>query len=460
MSSPVYQSLNPYTEEIFQQYSVTSPIEIHGFLQTLSHSQQQWSTVLLDEKQSLLGNLKTALLEKKETLAELISLEMGKPLNQSRAEIEKCTTLCEYYTTIQPSVFEEEHTIDDTKTIISYKPIGVILLIMPWNFPLWQVLRCAIPALLMGNTILLKHAPNVPRCSLFIEKLFTEVISKSSIDLPIFKSCFVSNETVAELISSPIIQGVSLTGSTNAGKIVASLCGKAVKKCVLELGGSDAYILLEDAELTRAIDACVTSRLLNTGQSCISAKRFIVHKRLVSAFIEGMKSAFEKKTYGDPMKSFDLGTIARKDLRDGLHSQVQRAITSGAECILGGFIPVEKGFFYPPTILTNVSPSTSSFDEELFGPVAQIIEVENDKHALELANNSSFGLGGAIFSRDEEYAQNLALNYFHTGSIAINDFLRSDARLPFGGIKESGFGREMGIQGLREFSNCKTIRFA
>lgn len=460
MSSQIYQSLNPYTEEVFQQYSLTSSNEVHDFIQILSHSQKQWSTVSLDAKQSLFVNLKKALLKKKETLAELITKEMGKPLNQSRAEIEKCTTLCDYYSSIQSSIFEEEHTIDETKTIISYKPLGVILLIMPWNFPLWQVLRCAIPALLMGNTILLKHAPNVPGCSLFIEKLFSEALSKSSVDLPILKSCFVSNETVAKLISSPIIQGVSLTGSTNAGKMVASLCGKAVKKCVLELGGSDAYILLEDAELSRAIDACVTSRLLNTGQSCISAKRFIVHKRLVSTFTEGMKDAFEKKTFGDPMHSFDLGTIARKDLRNGLHSQVQRAITSGAQCILGGFIPEEKGFFYPPSILTNVSPSTSSFDEELFGPVAQIIEAENDKHALELANNSSFGLGGAIFSRDEEYAQNLALNYFHTGSVAINDFLRSDARLPFGGIKESGFGREMGIQGLREFSNCKTIRFS
>lgn len=460
MSSQIYQSLNPYTEEVFQQYSLTSSNEVHDFIQILSHSQKQWSTVSLDAKQSLFVNLKKALLKKKETLAELITKEMGKPLNQSRAEIEKCTTLCDYYSSIQSSIFEEEHTIDETKTIISYKPLGVILLIMPWNFPLWQVLRCAIPALLMGNTILLKHAPNVPGCSLFIEKLFSEALSKSSVDLPILKSCFVSNETVAKLISSPIIQGVSLTGSTNAGKMVASLCGKAVKKCVLELGGSDAYILLEDAELSRAIDACVTSRLLNTGQSCISAKRFIVHKRLVSTFAEGMKDAFEKKTFGDPMHSFDLGTIARKDLRNGLHSQVQRAITSGAKCILGGFIPEEKGFFYPPSILTNVSPSTSSFDEELFGPVAQIIEAENDKHALELANNSSFGLGGAIFSRDEEYAQNLALNYFHTGSVAINDFLRSDARLPFGGIKESGFGREMGIQGLREFSNCKTIRFS
>ncbi len=460
MSSQIYQSLNPYTEEVFQQYSLTSSNEVHDFIQILSHSQKQWSTVSLDAKQSLFVNLKKALLKKKETLAELITKEMGKPLNQSRAEIEKCTTLCDYYSSIQSSIFEEEHTIDETKTIISYKPLGVILLIMPWNFPLWQVLRCAIPALLMGNTILLKHAPNVPGCSLFIEKLFSKALSKSSVDLPILKSCFVSNETVAKLISSPIIQGVSLTGSTNAGKMVASLCGKAVKKCVLELGGSDAYILLEDAELSRAIDACVTSRLLNTGQSCISAKRFIVHKRLVSTFTEGMKDAFEKKTFGDPMHSFDLGTIARKDLRNGLHLQVQRAITSGAKCILGGFIPEEKGFFYPPSILTNVSPSTSSFDEELFGPVAQIIEAENDKHALELANNSSFGLGGAIFSRDEEYAQNLALNYFHTGSVAINDFLRSDARLPFGGIKESGFGREMGIQGLREFSNCKTIRFS
>jgi len=460
MSSSFYQSLNPFTEEIFQEYTFTSNDEVQRTLQQLSHSQKQWSLVSLLEKQASLRLLKQELLKNKETLAELITNEMGKPLNQSRAEIEKCTTLCDFYAGIQSSVFEEELTIDDTKTIISYKPIGVILLIMPWNFPLWQVLRCAIPAILMGNTVLLKHAPNVPGCSLFIENLFTEAFSTSIIEYPIFKSCFVSNETVAELITSPIIQGVSLTGSTNAGKIVASLCGKAVKKCVLELGGSDAYILLEDAELSRAIDACVTSRLLNTGQSCISAKRFIVHKRLARDFTDGMKEAFEKKTYGDPMKSFDLGTIARKDLRDGLHSQVQRAVETGATCLLGGYIPKEKGYFYPPTILTDITPTTSSFDEELFGPVAQIIVAETDEHAIELANSTSYGLGGAIFSRDEEYAHNIALNFFHTGSVAINDFLRSDARLPFGGIKESGFGREMGIQGLREFSNCKTIRFS
>ena len=460
MSSQLYQSLNPFTEEVFEEFALTSDDKLQNSLQQLSFSQKQWSTVSLAKKQLALAQLKIELIENIETLAELITKEMGKPLSQSRAEIEKCTTLCDYYYNIQPSVFEEVQYIDDAKTIISYKPLGIILLIMPWNFPLWQVLRCAIPALLMGNAILLKHAPNVPGCSLFIEKIFTKAFSHFSIDYPLLKSCFVSNETAAELIDSPIIQGVSLTGSTNAGKIVASLCGKAVKKCVLELGGSDAYILLEDAELSKAIDACVTSRLLNTGQSCISAKRFIVHRRLLNDFTEGMRASFEKKTFGDPMLSFDLGTIARKDLRDGLHSQVIRAIETGAKCIIGGYIPEQKGFFYPPTIVTNVTPKTSSFLEELFGPVAQIISAENDEDALELANNSSFGLGGAIFSRDEEYAQNIALNYFQTGSVAINDFLRSDARLPFGGIKESGFGREMGIQGLREFSNCKTIRFS
>lgn len=460
MSSIFYQSLNPFTEEIFQEYTLSSNEEVQDTLQQLSHSQKQWSLISLQEKQASLNLLKQELLKNKETLAELITNEMGKPLQQSKTEIDKCTTLCDYYGNIQSSVFEEEQYIDDVKTIISFKPLGVILLIMPWNFPLWQVLRCAIPALLMGNTILLKHAPNVPGCSLFIEKLFKRSFATQNLETPVLKSCFVTNQTVSELISSPIIQGVSLTGSTNAGKIVASLCGKAVKKSVLELGGSDAYILLEDAELSRAIDACVTSRLINTGQSCISAKRFIVHKRILRDFTNGMKQAFEKKTFGDPMQSFDLGTIARKDLRDGLHAQVQRAVETGATCLLGGYIPKENGYFYPPTILTDITPTTSSFDEELFGPVAQIIVAETDEHAIELANSSSYGLGGAIFSRDEEYAQNIALNFFHTGSVAINDFLRSDARLPFGGIKESGFGREMGIQGLREFSNCKTIRFS
>lgn len=460
MNTVTYQSINPFTEEVVQTYERTSHSELQTIVENLSNSQKPWSKVPLQEKQQCLLVLKQVLLEKKQKLAELITIEMGKPLNQSLAEIEKCSTLCDFYSTINESIFEETVYFDDTKTIISYKPLGTILLIMPWNFPFWQVLRCAIPALLMGNTILLKHAPNVSGCCLQIQEIITESFAQAIKNQAIFTSCFVDNETVAQLIASPYIQGVSLTGSTNAGKIVAAHCGKAVKKCVLELGGSDAYILLEDAELSKAIDACVTSRLLNTGQSCISAKRFIVHKRLVGDFTDGMKTAFEQKKFGDPMLSYDLGTIARKDLRDGLHSQVQRAIESGANCIIGGYIPDTKGYFYPPTILTNVTKFTSSFQEELFGPVAQIIVAENDKEAVEIANATSFGLGGAIFSRDEEYAELLALEQLNTGSVAINDYLRSDARIPFGGIKESGFGREMGIQGLKEFSNCKVIRFS
>lgn len=460
MSSIQYHSINPYSEETIQQYSLTTHSEIQILLDELSLSQKKWSKIPLSEKQEWLLILKQLLLDQKKELAEMITNEMGKPLNQSIAEIEKCTTLCDYYSTIDKSMFEETIWLDDTKTIISYKPLGTILLIMPWNFPFWQVLRCAIPALLMGNTVLLKHSSNVSGCSKRIEELFFSSIETTNIGLPLLKSCFVDNDTIVDIISSPHIQGVSLTGSTTAGKILAAHCGNAVKKCVLELGGSDAYILLEDAELSKAIDACVTSRLLNTGQSCISAKRFIVHKRLVRDFTDGMKTAFEQKKFGDPMLSFDLGTLARKDLREGLHTQVVRAKESGANCILGGFIPEGKGFFYPPTILTNVTSTTTTFTEELFGPVAQIIAVEDDNEAIEIANATSFGLGGAIFSRDEEYAQNLALEQFQTGSVAINDFLRSDARIPFGGIKESGFGREMGIQGLKEFSNCKVIRFS
>lgn len=460
MNGNSYISVNPYTEEIIKQYDLTSTTEFSTILNALEQSQKCWRLHSFENRKLFLIELKNQLLLHKEQFAKIITSEMGKPLNQSVSEIEKCTTLCDYYSTINPKVLEEELEIDHSKAIVSFKPLGTILLIMPWNFPFWQVLRCAIPALLMGNTILLKHSSNVSGCSLLIEEIFTSVFKKIGVNETLFRTCFLEKDSVAKIISSDFIQGVSLTGSTKVGKVIAGLCGKYVKKCVLELGGSDPYILLEDAELGNAIDACVASRLMNTGQSCISAKRFIVHKRIVKDFTEGMKVAFEKASFADPMQSPTLGTIAREDLRNSLHFQVQKAIESGANCIIGGTVPFEKGYFYPATILTNIQKTTSSFYEELFGPVAQIIEAESDLDAIKIANDSPFGLGGAIFSRDEEYALSLALNHLETGSVAINDYFRSDARLPFGGIKESGFGREMGILGLKEFSNCKTIRFS
>jgi succinate-semialdehyde dehydrogenase/glutarate-semialdehyde dehydrogenase len=343
---------------------------------------------------------------------------------------------------------------DARKAFVSYRPLGVVLAVMPWNFPFWQVFRFAAPTLMAGNGAVLKHASNVSGCALAIESVFREAGFPENL----FRTLLLSSERVQKVIEHPAIRAVTLTGSTPAGQAVASQAGAVLKKTVLELGGSDPYLVLADADLEPAVDACVTSRLINSGQSCIAAKRFVVvaevRKQFERLFVESMAA----KRLGDPLDdATDIGPQARADLRDELHRQVIASIEAGARCLLGGEVPDSPGAHYPATVLTDVAPGMPAYDEELFGPVAAIIPVADEEQAIAVANDSEFGLGAAIFSADTARAERLARDRLEAGSCFVNGFVRSDPRVPFGGIKHSGYGRELGAFGIREFVNIKTI---
>lgn len=395
------------------------------------------------------------LMKEKHSLSKLMTEEMGKPILQAEAEIEKCIWLCKYFAEHAESFLQPERVKTDAqKSYIAYEPLGVILAIMPWNFPFWQAFRAAVPALLAGNTMVLKHASNVPGCAQAIEKIF------HAADLPqdVFQTLLITSKTALSLIESPHIQGVTLTGSLSAGKSVGSKAGACIKKCVLELGGSDPYVILDDAPLQEAAIICARSRLLNSGQSCIAAKRFIIveskFEAFQSLFVEQMKQA----SMGNPLdKNIGIGPLARMDLREALHKQVTQSIDLGAQCLLGAHIPEGPGAFYPPTVLTNVTKGMPAYEEELFGPVAALIRAKNEEEALYIANDTSFGLGAAVFTQDREKGERIALKALQAGSCFVNALVKSDPRLPFGGIKESGFGRELSPLGIKEFVNCKTV---
>ncbi|HXF99607.1 MAG TPA: NAD-dependent succinate-semialdehyde dehydrogenase, partial [Bacteroidota bacterium] len=343
---------------------------------------------------------------------------------------------------------------DASKSFVTFQPLGILLAIMPWNFPFWQVFRAAAPALMAGNTVVLKHASNVSGCALEIEKLLRE----AGLPLGVFSTLLLSSSRVNMLIEHPLVRAVTITGSTAAGKAVAAKAGAMLKKTVLELGGSDPYIVLEDANLDEAVATCVASRLINNGQSCIAAKRFIVvesvKKRFEEMFVERMKA----QNVGDPLDpSVAVGPLARRDLRDELHHQVRRSIEKGARLLCGGEVPSGRGAFYPPTVLTNVAKGMPAYDEELFGPVAAIISAKDEADAIRIANDSAFGLGAAVFTSNLQKGERIAAEELEAGSCFVNAFVRSDPRLPFGGIKDSGYGRELSVFGIREFVNIKTV---
>ncbi|MCP5051825.1 MAG: NAD-dependent succinate-semialdehyde dehydrogenase, partial [bacterium] len=343
---------------------------------------------------------------------------------------------------------------DASGSFVSFQPLGVVLAVMPWNFPFWQVFRFAAPALMAGNTGVLKHASNVPGCGLAIEDIFV----KAGFPKDVFRTLLVGSTRVSHVIENPLVTAVTLTGSTPAGRSVGRKAGEMLKKSVLELGGSDAYVVLEDADLEAAAETCVVSRLINAGQSCIAAKRFVVVESVKQRFEELMITKMKARKMGDPMdESVDIGPQARRDLRDGLHQQVVESIEQGARCVLGGEVPDGNGAFYPPTVLTDVKKGMPAYEEELFGPVAAIIPVADEAEAVRVANDSVFGLGAAVFTRDIEKGKRLAEKEIQAGCCFVNDFVRSDPRLPFGGIKESGYGRELSHFGIKEFVNIKTV---
>jgi len=449
------QSINPANNQVIKTYQEISDIELSEVLSKMQTACEDWKTKSFNYRTSLMKTAAKILRNKKEEFSKLMTLEMGKPILQSRAEIDKCAWVCDYYADNAEKFLQDEIIqTDATKSFVTYQPLGVVLAVMPWNFPFWQVFRFAAPTLMAGNVGLLKHASNVSGCSLAIEEIFSE----AGFPEFVFKSVILGPSKVKDLIADPIVQAVSLTGSVPAGKSVASAAGSNIKKTVLELGGSDPYVVLEDADLNETVQTCVTSRLLNGGQSCIAAKRFIVVEKVYERFVELYVDFMKQKKMGDPFdESNDIGPQASVKLRDELHDQVLRSINSGAKLLLGGFIPDSDGAYYPPTVLADVTPGMPAFDEELFGPVAAIIKAKDEDDAIKLANKSVFGLGAAVFTKDIAKGEKIAREKLNAGSCFVNQFVRSDPRLPFGGIKESGYGRELSVFGIREFVNIKTV---
>ncbi len=448
-------SINPTSGQTIKSYSEMSSEEISQIISLANDAFKNWKETSFIYRAKLMHNVSNVLRNNSEEYSILMTTEMGKPIVQSRAEVEKCAWVCDYYADNAEKFLEDEIIKSDaSKSFVSYQPLGVILAVMPWNFPFWQVFRFAAPNLMAGNTGLLKHASNVSGCALAIEDIFR----KAGFPENIFRTVLVSSKNTSQIISNDKVQAVTLTGSVPAGKAVASLAGSLIKKTVLELGGSDPYIILEDADLKQAAISCVNSRLINAGQSCIAAKRFIIVESVYDEFEKLYLEFMSKKQMGDPLdEKNDLGPQASLQLRDELHNQVQKSVEQGAELIAGGKIPEMNGAFYPPTILKNVKPSMPAFDEELFGPVAALIIAKDEADAIELANNSVFGLGAAVFTNDLKRGERIAKEKLNAGCCFVNDFVKSDPRLPFGGIKESGYGRELSPFGIKEFVNIKTV---
>lgn len=453
---PAFQSINPATGETIATYEPTAPEVVERGLKTANKAFEAWRQTSFKERAQVLKAIAAQLRKGQKILAELATREMGKPIQQSMDEVAKCARTFDFYAKEGAKMLADEVIQTDArKSFVSYQPLGTVLAVMPWNFPYWQVFRCAAPILMGGNTMVLKHASNVSGCALEIEKVF----KKAGVPKGLFQTLLLPSGEVADLIAHPLVHAVTFTGSTAAGSKVAEAAGRVIKKQVLELGGSDAYVILEDADIDLAVKVCVEARLVNSGQSCVAAKRFIVVKSLRKEFEQRMASAFEAAKWGgDPMdKSMRIGPMARMDLRDSLHEQVMDSVANGAKILCGGGLPEGPGAFYPPTILTNVKKGMPAYDEEMFGPVAAIIEAKDEADALRKANDSIYGLGGAIFSKNRKRAEQMAATEMQSGNCFVNAQVHSDPRLPFGGTKQSGYGRELGVFGIREFTNIKTV---
>ena len=448
-------SINPANNKIIKQYDEMTASDSSEIILLAHQSFLEWKETSFVHRAELMKNAAKVLRQNSEEYSALMTMEMGKPIAQSRAEVEKCAWVCDYYAeNAEKFLTDELIKTEATKSFVTYQPLGVILAVMPWNFPFWQVFRFAAPNLMAGNSGVLKHASNVSGCALAIE----EVFRKAGFPENLFRTLLVSSKNVKAIIEDEKIQAVTLTGSVPAGRSVASIAGNSIKKTVMELGGSDPYVILEDADLEKAAMSCVNSRLINAGQSCIAAKRFIIVEKVYDEFERLYLDFMSRKKMGDPLdEKNDLGPQASIQLRDELHNQVLRSLQRGAKLLLGGNIPDLDGAYYPPTVLSNVKPGIAAFDEELFGPVAALIKAKDQDEAIELANKSIFGLGAAVFTNDQDRGERIAKEKLNAGCCFVNDFVKSDPRLPFGGIKESGYGRELSPFGIREFVNIKTV---
>ena len=448
-------TINPTNEQTIKTYNLLSLQQAQSEVDQCHQAFLKWRTTSHEQRAKLLNKLAQAIDSKQQELAQLMTDEMGKIYQQSLQEVELCAAICRYTAEQGPKVLgDEKRDMQDGHAIISYQPIGVILGIQPWNFPLYQVIRYACANVMAGNTTVLKHAGNVFGMAEKIEQLFTQ----AGFDDYCFKNLLIDGKTASELIDHSAIRGVTFTGSDGTGKKVAERAAKQVKKTVLELGSNDAYIVLDDADLNTAITACTQGRLINNGQTCVAAKRFIVVDALYDDFKALIKEQFEQVVLGDPNdEKTTLGPMARKDLRDKLHQQVSDSVNAGATIITGGKVAEHTGFYYTPTLLENIKPGMPAYDDELFGPVASLIRAKDNAEAMQIANDSRYGLGGGIFSKDEQAAIELAKLHFDTGMVNINGYGLAQPNLPFGGVKDSGYGREHGGFGLREFVNIKTI---
>ena len=445
--SPCYQSCNPYTETIEEVFPFVAEEDVRRALHRLEHGTKAWRNVPIMQRLDTLKTIRHKLEIGRDRYAALMCSEMGKPIQQGCAEIDKCIQLCEYY-------FENTTHMLASYSPLRLDPLGVILGIMPWNFPFWQVFRFAVPVLMIGNAVLIKPAENTPQSALAICDIFRE----TGIANTTFDTLFLSHNQTEDVIAHPAIQGISLTGSAKAGRHISALAGKHLKKTVLELGGSDPFIVCEDANLDAAVSAAHTSRFLNSGQTCIAAKRFLIHHSLFQAFSKALEKRMAKDQLGNPINpKTSIGPLARKDLLKTLEKQVKSSLEMGATCLFQHKnLDFKTGFFYPPTLLSDVSPSMPVFQEEVFGPVAVVCPFEDDTEAIRLANQTCYGLGASVWTSSRERASHYISN-IETGSLFVNAIVKSSPELPFGGVKASGYGRELGQEGLSSFANLKTV---
>lgn len=447
------QSINPTTETVVECVAMDSAEALDEKIQRSADAFNRWRSTSFAERAALLTRLGQVLGDRNEVLARMMTLEMGKPISEARGEVAKCISACDYFAEGAERFLAPEHIESDAgSSYVAHAPIGPVLAIMPWNFPVWQAVRFAAPTLMAGNTGLLKHAPSVPGCA----RLLTECFSEADFPPGVFENLLVSHETIPSIVADDRVAAVTLTGSVRAGRAVGALAGGAIKRSVLELGGSDPFIVLADGDIEAAVTGAVFSRFLNAGQSCIAAKRLIIEAPVYDAFATALVRRVRALRLGDPMNAeTDVGPMAREDLRTELASQVRRSVEAGANLLVGGSVPDGLGWFYPPTVLAGVVPGMPAFDEELFGPVAVLVRAESAEHAIQLAGQTKFGLGASIWTTTERGVS--FVPRLNAGCVAVNGVVKSDVRLPFGGTKESGYGRELSRAGILEFVNAKTV---
>ncbi len=447
-------SINPANGKVIRKFDEFSLEKVFSIIDEVQKDYESWRKLSYSARSKFLFNVAETLRKNKRKYAEIMTNEMGKPITQAEAEVEKSAWVCEYYAENAERFLSHEFVeTDASESYVRFDPIGIVLAVMPWNFPFWQVFRFAAPALMAGNAGILKHASNVPMSALAIEEIFRE----SGLPENIFRTLLIGSKPVPEIIKHPLVKAATLTGSEPAGSRVAELAGKEIKKTVLELGGSDPFIVLEDADIDEAVNVGVTARLINNGQSCIAAKRFIYVEKIAEEFETKFVEKMKAVKVGDPMnEETELGPIAREDLLLELHEQVQTSVKQGAKILLGGERLNREGAFYPATVLANVQKGMLAYKEELFGPVAIFIKVKDEAEAIKVANDTNFGLGASIWTQNIKHAKEL-VGEIHSGAVFVNGLVKSDPRLPFGGTKRSGYGRELSHYGIKEFVNIKTV---